>query len=176
MSALGYGRAAGGNRLSWVAVAIAAVLLAPASIRAAGPDQVKPFNAAELKTVLEQNKGQVVLFDFWATWCAPCRKEIPQLVDLHKRLAAKGFHLVTVSADEEADKAAALEFLQQTGVPSPAYIKSVDDDDAFIEALNPHWSGALPALFLYDRKGQLAEMWVGETEISTIEKALAGLL
>lgn len=101
---------------------------------------------------------------------------MPLLVALNEELSAKGFRMVTVSADDTEDQAQALEFLQENDVPAPAYIKSVDDDDAFIESIQPEWSGALPALFLYDRGGKLAKMWVGETEMSEIRSAIAGLL
>jgi len=143
---------------------------------AAGPAQLEKFNQGVHKQVLSQNKGQVVLFDFWATWCAPCREEMPLLVQLEQKLRGKGFRLVTVSADEQEDKAAALEFLQKFSVPGPAYLKSVDDDDAFIDAIDPKWSGALPALFLYDRNGKLVKTFIGETEIEVLEEAVTAVL
>ncbi len=152
------------------------LMLAVPILNAAEPAELKAFNEQELSRVLARHQDKVVLINFWATWCAPCRKEMPLLVDLHKRLQEKGFRLVTVSADEPGDKSAALEFLQQFAVPSPAYIKSVEDDDAFIEAIDPSWTGALPGLFLYDRQGELAKIWVGETDITEIEQDIAGLL
>ncbi len=143
---------------------------------AAGPARLEPYDAARHREVLAGNRGKVVLFDFWATWCAPCRAEMPLLVELERKLRGRGFRLITVSADEPEEKQQALEFLRRHGVPEPAFIKDVEDDDAFINAVNPDWSGALPALFLYDRNGKLAKTWIGETEIAEIEKAVRSLL
>ncbi len=143
---------------------------------AAGPARLEPYDAQRHRQVLAENRGKVVLFDFWATWCAPCRAEMPLLVELDRKLRGRGFRLITVSADEPEEKQQALEFLREHRAPEPAYIKEVEDDDAFINAVNPDWSGALPALFLYDRSGKLVKTWIGETAIAEIEKAVRGLL
>src|SRR5882672_8901471 len=68
-------------------------------------------------------KGKVLLVDFWATWCKPCRAEMPELAKLSKRLAARGFALVTVSSDEPEQEAAAANVLKNDGVTGPAYLK-----------------------------------------------------
>jgi len=163
-------------RVPAIVSAIALAGLGVLAAAGAGPARLEPYNAKRHREVLAENRGKVVLFDFWATWCAPCRAEMPLLVELDRKLRRRGFRLITVSADEPEDKQQALEFLRKHGAPEPAYIKDVDDDDAFINAINPDWSGALPALFLYDRSGKLVKTWIGETAIAEIEKALRGLL
>ena len=152
-----------------------ALILASAAL-AADPGPLIDYNTEQHGKVLKQHTGKVLLVNFWATWCAPCRKEMPLLVEMEKKLRAKGFRMVTVSADEIEDKAQALEFLKETGVDAPAYLKNVDDDDAFIESVDPKWSGALPALYLYGRDGKVAKSWVGETEIAELEAAIQELL
>lgn len=101
---------------------------------------------------------------------------MPLLVALHRKYEAKGLRLVTVSADEEEDRAAALRFLQQHKVSPPAYLKKVADDDRFITFVDKNWSGALPALFLYDRQGRLVKSFIGEADMKAVEKAILGLL
>ena len=135
-----------------------------------------PLNEAAYRKTIESHKGKVVLANLWATWCAPCRAEMPKLVALQKKLAAKGFVLVTVSADDEEKRAAALEFIRKNGVPFPSYIRQTSDEEKFVNAIDPKWSGALPALFLYDRKGVKAISFIGETPIATIEAAIQKLL
>lgn len=152
------------------------LLLAGASCLAQAPQRLLPFDAQVHRQILVENRGKVVLLNFWATWCAPCREEMPQLVALEQKFRARGFRLITVSADEPADAAQALEFLKKTGVPAPAYIKSVRDDDQLIRAIDPKWSGALPALFLYDRSGKMVARFVGETSILEIRKAIERIL
>jgi hypothetical protein len=81
--------------------------------------------------------------------------------------------LLTVSADEPEQEAAALQFLLKTGVRLPAYVKHVKNDEAFIDSIDQKWSGALPGLFLYDRAGRKVASFIGETDIAEIEKAVA---
>ena len=61
-------------------------------------------------------------------------------------------------------------------VEGPVYRKQADDDDHFINAIDPKWSGALPALFLYDRNGHKVRSFVGETDMAALERAIHKLL
>lgn len=149
------------------------VCLAIAAGLAAQP-RLLPLDAAGYRKLLAAHKGKIVLVDFWATWCPPCLDELPQLVQLQRRLGGK-FQLVTISADEPEQEAEALKVLAEFGVPPPAYIKRSGDNDAFIRSVDTSWSGALPALFLYDRQGRKVRSFIGETEISTIEAAIRKL-
>ncbi len=122
------------------------------------------------------NSGKVVLFDFWATWCDPCRAELPALVKLERKWRGRGLVLVTISADEPEQEVPALRFLLKSGVRFPAYVKHVKNDELFIDSIDRKWSGALPGVFLYDRAGQKAASFIGETDNTEIEKALGRLL
>lgn len=153
-----------------------AALLLLAGAGWAAPDQLLPYDEKTHQKLIAESRGKVLLLDFWATWCAPCREEMPLLVALHRKYEAKGLRLITVSADEEEDRAAALKFLQQHKVSPPAYLKKVADDDRFISFVDKNWSGALPALFLYDRQGRLVKSFIGEADMKAVEKAILGLL
>jgi thiol-disulfide isomerase/thioredoxin len=137
----------------------------------------KPVDETTYPRLVSGFKGKVLLVDFWATWCVPCRVELPQLVRLQGKLKAKGLEVVTVSADEPETVTAAAKFLKDTGAAGlPAYIKRPKDDDKFISQVDPKWQGALPALFLYDKTGKKVQAFFGETPIATIEAAINKLL
>ena len=121
-------------------------------------------------------RGKVVVVDFWATWCAPCRAELPQLVKLEAKLRSQGVEVITISADEPEQKAAAEKFIAKYGVQGNTYLRQAQSDDHFINAIDPKWSGALPALFLYDKSGRKVKSFIGETDIATIEAAIHKLL
>ena len=138
---------------------------------------LKPVDEASYPRMVSGYKGKVLLVDFWATWCVPCRAELPQLAKLQAKLKAKGLEIITISADEPERVAAAPRFLKETGASAmPAYVKRAKDDDKFIGGLDPKWQGALPALFLYDKTGKKVQAFFGETPIAQIEAAITKLL
>jgi thiol-disulfide isomerase/thioredoxin len=140
------------------------------------PARMTPVDEAGFQKLTASGKGRVVLVDFWATWCEPCRAEMPQLVALESRYRPRGLKLVTISCDEPEQEAGALEFLKKHRAPLPGYIKRPRDDDTFINAIEAKWSGQLPALFLYDREGRKARSFFGETDMAALEAALRKLL
>jgi thiol-disulfide isomerase/thioredoxin len=153
------------NFLLWCSLA-AAVYAQP---------KLTPLDQPGYAKLLAAHRGKVVLVDFWATWCKPCRAEMPDLVKLDQKLRARGFDLVTISADEPGQEGAALKVLKDDGVTGPAYLKKVTDDDKFNDAIDPNWGGALPALFLYDRTGKKVRAFIGETPIRNLEAAIEKL-
>jgi thiol-disulfide isomerase/thioredoxin len=151
-----------------------------ATILAAGllPAQSKltPVNETSLAKMVATHKGKIVLLDFWATWCVPCRAEMPQLVKLSEKLRARGFDLITVSADAPEDEVAAFKVLMQNAVAAPFYMKKAVDDDKFYNAVDTKWSGEMPAMFIYDRSGKRVRSFLGETPVKDIEAAIQKLL
>ena len=135
-----------------------------------------PLDEGVYRKIVAEKRDQVVLVNFWATWCAPCREEMPHLAALERRYRARGFTLVTISADEPEQEAEAFNFLKEHAVRFPAYLKRVENDDRFITFVDAGWSGALPALFLYDRRGQKAASFIGDTEMKDLEAAIEKLL
>jgi thiol-disulfide isomerase/thioredoxin len=131
---------------------------------------------AGFQKLVDSHKGKVVLYDFWATWCEPCRAEIPKLVRLDAKLRSQGFELVTISADEPEQAPDAEKVLKQFAVRGPLYRKQASNDDRFINSIDVKWSGALPALFLYDKSGRKVRSFIGETDIATLESAIRKLL
>jgi thiol-disulfide isomerase/thioredoxin len=134
------------------------------------------LNEASFPKMLATHKGKIVLVDFWATWCVPCRAEMPQLVKLSEKLKARGFDLVTVSADEPEKEGAAFQVLKENSVGAPFYLKKAADDDKFYEMVDAKWSGEMPAMFIYDRSGKRVRSFLGETPVKDIEAAIQKLL
>jgi thiol-disulfide isomerase/thioredoxin len=149
-------------------------LLATLPLMAADP--LIKINEAGYAKLIASQKGKVALVNFWATWCVPCRKEMPALAKMEGRLQAKGFRLITISADEPENAADAAAFLKSNGMQAPGHLKAPVNDDAFIKAIDTKWGGELPALFLYDKQGRIAKAWKGETATAVIEAEIRKLL
>ena len=150
----------------------AAGLLSAQAKIVGGGAKLTGVDQASYPKLLAAHKGRVVLVDVWATFCVPCRVEMPKLAKLSDKLRARGFDLVTISADEPEKEAAAFKVLMENSVAAPFFIKKNADDDKFNELIDPKWTGALPAMFLYDRTGKRVRSFVGETPISDVESAI----
>ena len=151
---------------------LALLLMLPA----AAQPKLTPVDESGVQKLIASSKGKVLLVNFWATWCEPCRAEMPALVAMEKRLAPKGLKLVTISADEPEAASEAAKFISSKGVGQPAYIKKAQNDEKFINAMDPKWSGAVPSLFLFDKTGRKVRSFIGEADLKAVEAAIAKLL
>jgi cytochrome c biogenesis protein CcmG, thiol:disulfide interchange protein DsbE len=163
-SASGVARHRAGGSSRWCArvvvafaLALCAAGVAPAS-RAAAPAAVRapgfhlPQRAGG-EVVLDSLRGQVVVLDFWASWCGPCRSSFPWLADLQKRHADRGVKVVAVNLDKT--RALADDFLAH--FPAPF---TVAFDPAGRTAAEYHVE-AMPTTFLIDRDGTILVRHVG---------------
>lgn len=163
------------RRLRWGKFAPVPIFLLLATAAGFAAD-LKPVDEASYAKMVAASKGKVLLVNFWATYCVPCRKEMPQLVALSAKYKARGLEFITVTADEPEQMKEAAAFLDKNKVPPPAYAKQAKDDDKFINMVDPKWSGALPASFLYDRRGRKVRSFFGEIKMAELEAALQKLL
>jgi thiol-disulfide isomerase/thioredoxin len=153
------------------------VAKAPSSAGDAAPSIVmKDLDGHDV--TLEQFKGKVVLVNFWATWCAPCKIEIPWMIEFQKKYSSRGFTILGVSMDEDGKKAI-----------DPFLQKERFDVDGQKEAMNyPILLGndsvadkfgsimGLPTSMLFTRDGKKIRTIVGLVNHDDISKAIEGLL
>ena len=120
------------------------------------------------KLSLSAYKGKVVLLDFWATWCTPCREEIPAFVAMQQKLGPQGLQVIGISMDDDA--APVRKFYQQFQINYPV---AVGDDK-----LAQSYGGVLglPVNFVIDREGRIAKKFLGATDVSVIEAGVANQL
>ncbi|HEY6066941.1 MAG TPA: redoxin domain-containing protein [Thermoanaerobaculia bacterium] len=158
-------------------VALLFVSLALASEARAQPRLAGELDAAGLRQTLARQKGRVVLLNFWATWCVPCREEFPELSKLQGRLGPAGLQIIGVSTDFAKQRAAVGRFLARQRPPFPNYRKkSSGDDQDFIEAVDRSWGGELPFSVLYDRSGKKSRVYSGSLPLADAEKEIRKLL
>jgi thiol-disulfide isomerase/thioredoxin len=138
--------------------------------------KLAPVDDAGYPKLVAAQKGKVVLVNFWATWCKPCRAEMPALQALAAKLRPRGFELITISNDEADKQPQVLKALGEYKISGVTYLRKTADDDKFCDTIDPKWQGVLPALFIYDRSGKKARAFFGETPMPTIEAAIQKLL
>lgn len=121
------------------------------------------------KYSLKDFKGKVLLLDFWATWCGPCRKEIPHLKDLHAQYKEKGLRIVGIALDQQGEKAVK-PFVESNGIPFTSLLGSSEVVQAYGNIR------AIPTTFLIDKKGNIQKVYRGYTEKAVFEEDIKKLL
>jgi cytochrome c biogenesis protein CcmG/thiol:disulfide interchange protein DsbE len=140
------------------------------------PPKLIPLTLDGYNKLIAAHKGRVVLATFWATYCIPCRAEIPELVKLAAQLRPRGLDLVVVSGDDPEQEAQARKFIAPKVPAGPLYIKSSDDDDKYAAGIHARWQGELPANFVYDRTGRKVGAFMGEVPTKDIQTAIEKFL
>ena len=115
-------------------------------------------------------RGKVVVIDFWATWCPPCRAEMPWLVKMAQQLASRGVVLVAISEDDPPDQVPLVQ----------AFAREVPGLEKFAVLGNPDIEAqygveSLPTLFIIDREGRLVSSIVGSAREETVTRLVERL-
>jgi cytochrome c biogenesis protein CcmG/thiol:disulfide interchange protein DsbE len=148
----------------------AQAILAAREIRVAkGAPDFSLRNASGKRVSLSDYKGQVVVLNFWATWCGPCKEEIPWFVEFQKEWQFRGFTVLGVSMDEDGWKAIN-PYVAEKKINYPIVLAD--------EEVNEKYGGieALPTTFIIGRDGRVAFVHSGLIERAEYEKEIEGLL
>ncbi|MBY0228522.1 MAG: redoxin domain-containing protein [Gemmataceae bacterium] len=113
---------------------------------------IKTIAYADLGKLVRENKGKVVVVDVWASWCVPCKKEFPHLVELHKKHAADGLVCVSLSVDKPDKEKAALDFL----VKQEATFANFRLEESFKWLMDKLDAGSIPVVVVFDRDNKRA--------------------
>jgi thiol-disulfide isomerase/thioredoxin len=121
--------------------------------QSSAPDfRLKTIEGQEI--TLSGLKGKVVLLDFWATWCGPCKESIPHLIQLYKGYQEKGFELIGMSTDKAGDVEMVRRFINSMDIPYPIIMTPE-------EVSRNYKITGLPTTVLIDKKGRIREKIVG---------------
>ncbi len=120
---------------------------------------------------VSQWQGNVMVVNFWATWCTPCREEIPEFIDMQNKFREQGLIFIGIAIDRE-DKVIA--YSKEFGINYPVLIGGLEGM-TFAEAAGNQMS-VLPYTVVFDRQGKIAETFLGRVHQRTLEKAVVPLL
>jgi cytochrome c biogenesis protein CcmG/thiol:disulfide interchange protein DsbE len=146
-------------------LALCLPLAAPLTAWAVESNQPGPLFPA-----LEGQRGKVVLVDFWASWCGPCRQALPAYESLRRQFGAKGFEVIAVDVDQEPRQGAAL--LRQMRL---SYVQVADPQGEIAQAYDVP---GMPAAYLIDRRGTVRQVHLGfeDQDIEPLKQAVAKLV
>jgi peroxiredoxin len=131
------------------------------------PDFTLPqLEGKELR--LASYRGKVVLLDFWASWCDPCREETPHLIELQNKYADRGLQIIGVSMDDSPDPART--FYQQFHMNYPVVMGNAKTGELYGGVLG------LPIAFVINSDGRIYAKHIGATDPAIFEKEVVALL
>lgn len=149
------------------------ILVGDRSPASSTPAQIPQFSLPSLAdgaTVDSASlKGKAVLVNFWATWCAPCRKEIPGLIKLQKDYGEKGLEVISISVDK-GGSASVQKVMEKAGVNYPVLMAGATTTDDFGGIFG------IPASFLFDQDGNLVGSFPGYVSHQTLDAKITTIL
>lgn len=139
----------------------------PASVSFPAPE-LELTDLAGKPVSLKDYQGTVVLVNNWATWCPPCRQEMPVLDAYHQEHASKGFSIIAVDAGEPA--ADVRRFAESMALSFPVWL------DPDMDAIRVFGDIGLPSSYVIDREGQVVLAWSGAVSRAMLEKYVTPIL
>ncbi len=121
----------------------------------------------------KQHEGKILFINAWATWCVPCQKEFPDLVRLKDYYRDSDVVFVGISVDFPDEVESKVKpFLYSQKVNFPNYVQNFKQPEDLINLLNEKWRGAVPATFIYDKKGKQQAFLLGKHSFDEFKEAI----
>src|SRR5258706_11210583 len=122
------------------------------------------------KVSMSEFKGKVIILDFWATWCVPCKAEIPGFIELQKKYGEKGLQIIGLSVDDTASMAK--KYSDEMKMNYPILLAGGKED--ILRAYDP--INSIPVSVVIDRQGRIVFRHLGIEKMDVFEKEIASLL
>lgn len=157
---------------SWFALCLMLVLSTPGR---AAPEALatQPVSAGEFRTVLQKQQGKVLVVNFWATWCVPCLREVPDLLKLESEFESRGVKLIGVAVDDPAPAAVQVEQFRRKYFPAfLTYARTGPEMDELASVIDPTWNEVVPTTYIIDRRGKAVARIQGKKSLEEFRAAL----
>lgn len=138
-------------------LALLLVMFASPPLIAAEAAGVKALDSDQIKAVVGEQEGKVVVLNFWATWCPPCIKEFPDIIKLYDTYESQGLQVIAVSMNEPEEVEDIAEFLAEHKPRFPVY-RAASTEEEFYADFDEKWWGEMPMTMIYDKTGKVIKM------------------
>ena len=136
------------------------------------PVNLKPVSQDDLKSLRKNSTGKLLLVDFWATWCAPCREEFPEFETMYRMYGKRNFDLVTVSINYPDEQPGVLKALNTEHATSTNLIMGSTDIYANLGAFDPKWNAAVPYTLLIRPDGEVIYKSQGTVDVTKLRRLI----
>ncbi|MGO8925885.1 MAG: redoxin family protein [Limisphaerales bacterium] len=143
---------------------------------AAEPVSLAPADTNVLKALRKNESAKFRLVSFWATWCAPCVAEFPELITINRMYRHRDFEVVTVSVNRPDEEKNALEFLREKQASCKNLIFASTDREKLINAFDPDWQGPVPYTVLIAPNGKVIYRETGSIDPLVVKRAIVRAL
>jgi thiol-disulfide isomerase/thioredoxin len=136
------------------------------------PVTLEPIGVDAMKALRQNTTGKTLLVNFWATWCAPCVEEFPDLMNTWRMYRRRPFQLVTVAANYPDEEKAVRTFLEAQRASAKNYLPAGNDPSAMIQAFDPDWAGGLPYSVIIGPDGKVLYKGGGRLDILSARRTI----
>jgi len=144
-------------------------------LSAAAP--AKPINAADFKSALASSRGKIGVLNFWATWCVPCLREVPDLLAVTNEVKASGVVLIGVAVDDPSPGATEVERFRKRYFPEFfTYARQGPEMDELASVIDPTWNEVVPTTYLIDRDGKVIRRIQGKKSAQEFRQIIKEIL
>ena len=141
------------------------------------PAEAPLVDTSGLKAEVARYAGDVVLVDFWALWCSPCKETMPALVEMERKYGGKGFKVLAVSRDDPDQwSTGVVPFLKSVEARFRCVMLDHGAAEETVAWLGKRWRSELPARFLIDRRGKVVAELLSDVDDAEIEARVKKLL
>ena len=136
------------------------------------PINIKSASIDDLKTLRKNTTGKLLLIDFWATWCQPCREEFPEFETMYRMYGKRNFDLVTISINYPDEQPGVMKALNSEHATNTNWIMGSTDIYANLAAFDPKWNAAVPYTLLIRPDGEIVYKSQGTMDVIKLRRLI----
>lgn len=137
----------------------------------------RAVTAEEFRTILQQERGKIVVLNLWATWCVPCLREVPDLLALEAEMKGEGVKLIGVAVDDPSPGAREVDRFRRKYFPTfLTYARQGAEMDELASVVDPAWNEVVPTTYILNRKGKVVVRIQGKKSREEFRAAIARAL
>ena len=145
------------------------------STKAAPTPEIRRVTANQIRALVDERKGKVVVVNFWASWCPPCVREFPAITKVYEQYRDKGLDLFAVALNAPEEIEEIKQFLAEQKPPFSIYLAD-PDDETFSETVLEKWYGEMPLTLVFNTAGQRVLAHRAEITYEELSKMVEPLL